>query len=411
MMISELTRLRLAMTNVIRDRSRSLVCILTIASGIFSLCLFEGFNSGALWTYQERVVHTRLGHFQIEKAVADDILSTDAEARQMDNVEEVSDLFKGDSRVAGVYPRLKLSALIINDRATVPIMAEGVQADLENDFFNELEYVAGRPLSGAEDEILVGVGVAAALGLTPGTKVTLMGNTVRGSLNALDLEVVGTFSGGVKEFDESFVRIPLKTAQKLMDFDGVGTLTVGLKDSSDLGTVLADYVPRVAQMGSLKITDFRDLDKVYYGNSVNWLKAQFFFIRLIILLIVVFGILNTVNISIFERTAEIGTYRAMGFSKSFVRGQIMREYILMGLFGASLGILLSLGVAQLSLAQGVPMPPSPGATRGLDVALRMETWMLVMNLFLGILCAIVATAWPARRAVRISIVEALGHRI
>lgn len=400
---------RIAYRTVLRQRKRSLVALLTIAFGISSLLVFEGFNRGALWTYQERVVHSRMGHLQVSKRVDEGVMSTDLAERLFSIERDLETKWKDDSRITGVFPRIKLNGLLTNDTRTVPIIAEGVVPELENKFFTEIDYLSGGPLVSGSQGVILGKGVADALGVRVGDRVTFLAYTLRGSLNAVDLEVTGTFSGGVQDFDESYIRLPLDQAQKLLQTDQISAISIGLRKSGDWPRVLDDLQAALPQ--NLEIKSFIALDAVYYGNAVRWLRSQFFFIRLVVLAIVILGILNTVNMTIHERTSEIGTMRAMGFGRRYVENQLLREHAILGVVGSLLGVFLAFGVDKLILFNGFPMPPSPGATQGLNVHLRIDAYLIVLNVLLGVLSSLIATYWPARRASRLPIVEALGHKI
>lgn len=403
----------IAIRNVLRHRKRSLVCMLTIAAGVASLLVFEGFNDGAMWTYQERVVHSRMGHIQITKRVKEGTLSTDVKESLIQGVQGLRKSLadpKTDLHLSNTFPRIQLNGLITNNIRTVPVMAEGIDPEVENSFFYEMEYVTGHSLNPhEEDGVILGKGVAEALGVKVGDRVTLLTYTLQGSLNAADLIVSGTFSGGVQQFDESYIRLPLKAAQNLLQTEGVTALSIGLIDSDFTQTDLKKI--QAVLPADLEARSFDVIDNVYYGNATRWLSAQFFFIRMIIFMIVILGILNTVNITIHERTSEIGTLRAMGFSREFIKWQFLREYAFLGLMGAILGLIFAFAVDKLVLYQGFPMPPSPGATKGLQVHLRIQPWAIVLNLSLAVFFSMFATYWPARKGSRLSIVQALGFKI
>ncbi len=380
-----------------------------MAIGVLSLLLFEGFNQGALWQYQERVVHTRMGHFQISKKVSSDVLSTDVSDTLFNNSDSLSVSIRKNPQVKEVFPRLRVSGLLANDKRSLPVIAEGIDPLRENKFFDELDYKSGGPLKPNEPNgIILGDRLAAGLGVKAGSRITLLANTINGSMNAADFEVVGTFQSGVKEFDESFARIHLSEAQSLLQTEGVSSLLVGLHHSEDIEAERADLQTIIPQ--EFDIQDFKELDDIYYGNSVRWLKAQFLFIRLIIYLVVIMSILNTVTITIHERTAEIGTMRAMGFGRNFVRNQFLREYVLLGLTGGVVGVVLAFGI-KFMLFTGIPMPASPGATKGLNVFLRLRCYDVVINSVVAVLCAVIACYFPAKKAASMKITEALGHKI
>lgn len=259
-------------------------------------------------------------------------------------------------------------------------------------------------LSDEPDGILIGRGLANALHLKPGDRLTVLANTIHGSLNGVDLMVTGIFHTGSKEFDDVAFRIPLEQAKKLLDTDKVESIAVGLAHDGDWES----FSKRASsQFPSLSATSFAVLDKIYYQNSVDWLKSQFGIIRLIILSIVVLGIFNVVATSIFERKAEIGNLRANGDSKWEVLTLLLSEGAAVGILGAFLGIAIAWALNSGFLAQGILMPPAPGLTRQFHVRIELDLMTALLTFGLGSMSCLIASLLSAWRVVGMSIGNAL----
>jgi putative ABC transport system permease protein len=130
---------------------------------------------------------------------------------------------------------------------------------------------------------------------------------------------------------------------------------------------------------------------------------------LVLAVVVILATANTMTMSVFERTREIGTLLAIGMERSSIRTLFLLEGILLGLIGSAVGAVLSLLLRAALNASGIMLPPPPGATRGnvlhVDfIPLAYGIGFAVMSLTL-----LVAAWWPARRASRLNPVEALGH--
>ena len=79
---------------------------------------------------------------------------------------------------------------------------------------------------------LLALGLAAALGVAPGDRVTLLAASRDGMLNALDVRVAGIVTTGVQELDTRYLKLHLATAQRLLATDRVSNLLVGLDDTA-----------------------------------------------------------------------------------------------------------------------------------------------------------------------------------
>ena len=112
-----------------------------------------------------------------------------------------------------------------------------------------------------------------------------------------------------------------------------------------------------------------------------------------------FGIVNTLVLSIFERTRELGMLRAIGTSRRQIRQMIRYESIITALIGGVLGIALGIVIALVLAAT---------ALSGSGFVLVIPVGTVIILFVLAGLAGLVAAAWPARRAARVDILEAIA---
>jgi len=113
--------------------------------------------------------------------------------------------------------------------------------------------------------------------------------------------------------------------------------------------------------------------------------------------------------SVIERTGEIGTMLALGIRRRQVLGLFLMEGALLGLTGALLGLLIGLPLAWGISAVGIPMPPPPGMNRGFTGQILITLPLLSQAMALALLTALLASVYPAWKASRMHIVDALRH--
>ena len=116
--------------------------------------------------------------------------------------------------------------------------------------------------------------------------------------------------------------------------------------------------------------------------------------------IAILGIINTLALSVLERTREIGLLRAIGLRRRQLSGMITIEAIATAVFGAVLGTVLGLGLG-ISLQRGLQ---TQGLTT-LGIPWALVAVMLLASVAVGILAA----ALPSIRAVRLNILDAMAH--
>jgi len=114
-------------------------------------------------------------------------------------------------------------------------------------------------------------------------------------------------------------------------------------------------------------------------------------------IVALFGIVNTLVLSITERTRELGMLRAIGTSRRQVRGMIRMEAVIMSLIGGILGIVLGLMLALL-------------VSRVVDeLTLSIPIFSVLALLVLAAVAGVLASVVPARRAARLDVLEALAY--
>jgi putative ABC transport system permease protein len=131
--------------------------------------------------------------------------------------------------------------------------------------------------------------------------------------------------------------------------------------------------------------------------------------KLIIAAIIVLSISNTMMMSVMERTGEVGTSMALGNSRRDMLSQFIGEGLILGMAGALIGVVLGTALAALISYIGIPMPPPPGATEGFTAKIRVTPALSMQALMLAIITTLIASAYPAWKASRMIIVDALRH--
>jgi putative ABC transport system permease protein len=149
----------------------------------------------------------------------------------------------------------------------------------------------------------------------------------------------------------------------------------------------------------------------FYEKTVELYDRQFGVLRLIILIMVLLSVVNSVNMTLFERTREFGTMLAVGNRSDTVFKLIMLESLCLGTLGALIGMALGCLAALGISAIGIPMPPPPNANLGYTALIRLESASVLTAGAIGFVAAVLATIMPARKASQLDIVEALRHGV
>jgi putative ABC transport system permease protein len=400
----------LALRNIFRQRLRSGVTLMAVAFGVVGLILAGGFIQDIFVQLGEAIIHSQTGHLQVFKK---DFLDKGTRSPERFMIESPAELEARVSKIPGVdavMGRMYFSGLLNNGKRDFAIIGEGLEADKEARLGTLVMITGGRHLKATDtDGIMLGDGLARSLGLKPGDRVTLLANTAEGAMNTLDLQVIGVFQTFSKEYDARAVRIPLKAAQELLYSKGINLLVVSLHETRDTERVLS-LVETALDGSEFEVRSWRTISD-YYDKAVQLYDRQFGVLQFIILLMVLLSVANSVNMSLFERQGEFGTMQALGNRRQDVVRLVIMESALLGLVGATLGVIVGVLLAIVVSAIGIPMPPPPNSNVGYTALIRIVPLTVVVAFFIGFLATVMAAVLPARKISRIPIVDALRQNI
>ena len=154
----------------------------------------------------------------------------------------------------------------------------------------------------------------------------------------------------------------------------------------------------VADFPGVKV-DTRDGFSQAQQDSVKPVLYMFYVLLALSVLVSLFGIVNTLVLSVFERTRELGMLRAIGMTRRQVRRMIRHEGIVTALIGAALGIGLGIALAALVTA----------ALSSEGLVFSVPVISLIVFVIIAIVAGMLAAIFPARRAARLNVLQALQY--
>jgi putative ABC transport system permease protein len=402
-----LTWMRFAFYNTLRNRRRSLVTVTVAALGTAAILLAGGF---AYSTYEAlaQASARSSGHLIVGNP-AHFTSEEDAPLQHgIQNAAQLQTALLADPQVRYVLPRVDFNGLISNGDKSTIMLAIGIDPDVEFAVKGPfLKVIEGAVLQSeaSEPEIVLGLSLAHSLKAKTGSSLTLMVSTTEGALNALDVKVKGLVSTGIPDLDKRLVYTDIKTAQKLLNSARVSSLGVFLNSMEATEPAqkrLAQLLPQLTVQSWLQ--------QAFFYKSVRDLYNRIFgALGVIIAVIVVFVVANAMAMAIIERTREIGSLRAMGT----LPAELIRSFSFEGMFlggaGAVAGAVLALCVAGLLTVFPVQMPPPPGRSTGYPLMVTIDVTMYAITISMMIILAMLSSAWIARRTLRLPIVNALAH--
>ena len=461
----------LAWRNLLRNRRRSLMTLVAMMLGLMAVLLFGGYIRDIGYSLQTNFV-TMTGHLQVQHKDYFRLGSGNPAAYGMANYERIISAIKGDAVLAPmltvVTPTLHFGAIAGNfaSSASRTVYVSGLVVDDQNRLRAWNDYgqrdLSSRNLSLAgttPDTVVIGTGVARVLQLCgplrvqdcasepvkpeaagaalpddiaalaePGRRRTdgvapeqgqprieILAATARGVPNVAAVKVLAAEFQGVKELDDVYVAMHLSQAQRLVFGAGppqVTAIALQLQHTAQMPMArerLEELLRVEFPNEPLVIFDYETLNP-FYGQTLAMFAAIFGFISVLMGAIVLFTVSNTMSMAVVERTAEIGTLRAIGIRRGGIRAMFVNEGLLLGCCGAVLGIGAALVGAWLINQMELTWTP-PGRIEAVPLAVRLagEHWMLLGSAVGLIVVAVLSSVLPAVRAARMNIVDALRH--
>jgi putative ABC transport system permease protein len=403
-------RLKVAFRNITRHRLRSLLSICMISGAVTSMIIFRGFSQYTLDAIKKIAAENQFGHMQIAKEKFWNP-GTEGRKERMYDSSELVKLKDSHPELDNISGRLSFFGLVSNGDLSIGAKVVGVDTINETSFSESMRILDGKFfISTDSKEAMIGALLAKQMNVKPGDNIVILTNTIDGVMNAMDISVTGIFSAGIDEIDAQVIYLPLKTAQQILDTANVDVAVLKFK-KLEMAEPLAYKMDSDAKkiIPDLQVKTWRELAQ-FFKQVDAFFGMQNRIIEGILLALMFLGILNTVSMTVVERTGEIGTLRSLGESRKDIVKQFLLESILVALISILVGLIFSVIVIQFIHMSNI-MTDMPGASVPFQVRVIFMASSVIYSSFLAIVTTAIATLIPAIRASKMDIVSALRKNI
>jgi putative ABC transport system permease protein len=400
---------KLGWRNLLKNYQRSLKTLLTIIVGFGACILAQGFLTHTLWGLRESLINGGIGHLQVYRQGY--LEHSEAEPGQylISDCQPILRRLQNQPGVNLCAPRLSFQGMVsAGEKSTIFIGMAGLPA-AERVLNNYATLKEGTFLKTEKPfGVVIGNGVARKLKVWTGDTVTLMATLQGGAVNALDVEIIGIMEAQLKAYDEVALLANLATVQSFINQPQAVDRIVLLLDSTENLAQSEPILRGLCGRMGLECRDWSQLAGKQYTQPQLFYNLVYVLLMSIIILVVLFAIVNTFNLTVQERVREIGTIRSLGTTRLQVGKIFLAESILIGLGGVLCGGIAGYGLAALLNAWGgIPIPPPPGQARGYTAFFKPDLLQAFRLGILFLMATVVAGFYPAWRAARLRIVAAL----
>ena len=392
-----------------RNRRRSIFTLLAVAFGLALLLFMNGIISGMVADSLQNSIRLRTGHIQVRAPSYDDAKLSLQSKDLLPNPDQLAAQASALSEVKAAAPVIWAGGILNTIQDSAGVQLYGI--DTTSPVYEPIQssVVAGSFLTADDrDGILIGKRLADSLGVGVGQKINLAIINSDGQPDQQVFTIRGLYSTGIPSYDQSAAFLPLSKAQALTGTAGkASAIFILLKDQAD-----TDKVAAALRGSGVSVSTWTDLNQVFVQTMQ---LASSFYVLLdgIVILIVAVIIANTLLMTVFERTREVGILAALGMKQRQIMQMFLLEAASLGLAGVIVGVILgSASVLALSV-KGIPLTENMAAVAGSTFALgtsmraRFDLGSFVALSIATLVIVVLAGLYPARFAARLEPVEAL----
>ncbi|RKX65421.1 hypothetical protein DRP44_06400 [candidate division TA06 bacterium] len=393
----------LASKNVFRARTRTLITIFAYAFGIGMYILMDGLLGGAYKDSVKNIVQKDIGNikvfskgYDINKIVPDPEDYFDEKVyREIFNKYEYS------------VRELQFLTTIVSGEQQYAGVVRGVNPKSANKVFNyKTDVKVGAWLDSLpDDEVVMGELLAKVLKLKVGDNFVIIYRNRDGNYDAYDFTVGGLIYTGNPNVDRVDVFMKLEKAQEIMGAQGlISDIAIRTNDKGAVERIRRDCG------GDLTVYTWEDLSQDFLNiNKTKQISSAVLIMMIVI--VAVIGIFNTILLGMFERQIEVGTLKALGMSEKEINLLFVIEGGIIGLLGSVVGIITGVILNIPFVTIGISLKGFENMDIGYPVeAVFRSTWnpgSMIFALIFGVVIAILASYYPAKRAARLNPVETL----
>jgi len=406
---------KIAVRNLIRYKRRTLLTVSLVAIGVVFVLVFISVSGSFKNMMIGQITDSFLGHVQIHKkgyvASIDSLpLTLNLEPKALEKVEKA---ISETPEIEAYSKRIKFGGMFSNFVETTNVRLNGVYPE---DEVKTAPLFLSRIREGEKTikpgEILVPELLAKGMKVKVGDTVVVIATNRDGSVNGKQFQVGGilesvTGPGG----RDGYIHIDDATEILRMDTLEISEIAIRLKDFGELHSVFDRLGDRLANelnkqgKPAFEAHTWEKLSPFY--NIARMIDVMTFFIKLMLIAIVLVSIMNVMVMAVYERIREIGTIAAIGTLPGKIVAMFLIEGLSLGLFGALIGDIL--GIAVISLLNVAKLTFNFGRQKGLLLTPGISLQDILTISIIVIIISVLASLQPAYKASRMNPIDALRH--
>jgi ABC-type lipoprotein release transport system permease subunit len=395
----------LAFRNVFRNKRRSSLTIVMVVVAIALMIVFQGLIIGVTASITESATKYGTGDLKLlPKNAIDPSLGMPS---LLNNTNEIQEILEDLEYVKAFSPRIAMSSALIFKSTIQGVALVAVDPVFERNTTAIASSMVNGTYFDGEDNIVLGQALADNLGikLNDGITLLLTDNTQH------NFTVSGIYSTRITDFDEKFIYAKLGAIQGILGLNGNQTseIVVTIKDPSTVDKSAAGIALKLSQNSiECDVKTWEDLSQSLLA-AIELNQQVLGIIYLIALVIAGMGIMNTMFMSVSERTREIGILQAVGMNPGGILRIFLLESLIIGLIGGIFGSISGTAIVYSINSVGLEYPSQVQYLPITKIQAIIDPSTVLFMLVFALAISLAAGAYPAWRASRREPVEALRY--
>jgi putative ABC transport system permease protein len=399
--------LRLAWRNLWRNRRRSIIILASIIVGVVAMNFVDGLARGFTMQMFTNQLSAHTAHMQIHARGFNDNRIVQNFMVHPDSVEA---LLQNNPQVKHFSRRVSVFGLLSSASNSAGVSIVGIEPEQEAHVTTiKSSIVEGNYLGTGAHDIVLSRRLAQTLDIGLGDRVVAMASSLDGKVGSEMFRVVGLYQSASLSFDKMYVYTPLTTTQQML---GVGDRIAEFAViANDVNMVQSLKQYAAAQLGSgYEVLSYHDLLPSLL-SQIEMMSSLMSVFYLLIGSAMIFGIVNTLLMSVFERIREFGILKSIGMKNRLVFTMIETEAFLLGIVGTAVGtvfgVALNLYLSHEGLNLAVFSEGLAAFGSGAILYTVVEWSAVVTEVVVVLFICIIAAVYPAIRAMKLEPVQAI----
>ena len=404
--------IKLAFRNILRNRRRSLLTILSMGGGCFLLCVMISMTEGSYSNMINLFTGDSTGHVQVHKG---NYLQRPSLYKTIKHIDDVIKLLEQDERIVSIAPRIFAPSLAYGKDKTYPAQVIGIDPKREATTthlaskIKQGQYIGNGQTPAGYFPAMIGYTLAKNLHVGVGDELVLISQGIDGSI-ANDIFKISAIVGTADSIERMNIYVSLPAIYSFLSIHSENVaheLAIALthqKDARDFARLWQEKL----QTDDLSIDPWQVVETAFY-NGMQADKQGNYVSLAVIIFIVSIGVLNTVLMGTLERTREFGVLKAIGTKPAVIFTLIMLESTFLALASCIVGMLAAMPVvlwlSQVGLT--LPEPIDMGGMKFETMLGELNAFSLFTPIFVILISTLLVSLYPAIRAAKISPLQAL----